>query len=143
VSVVLVDKDIVCEASSVSRVGASAERSANRHSLRWFSRGARVGGAKVKLCMGAVWGSSGRPATSGGMPSCCLARRAGQRGQRSWHEGRSVGRKQRGCRLPASKEGEVVCDGGRTTANESGARAVQNPPAAGRQALNPAGFYVQ
>jgi hypothetical protein len=36
-------------------------------SLRWFSRGASVGGAKVKLCICAVWGSSGRPVVSGGI----------------------------------------------------------------------------
>jgi len=37
--------------------------------LRWFSRGASVGGANVKLCICAVWGSSGRPVVSGGIPS--------------------------------------------------------------------------
>jgi len=35
--------------------------------LLWFSRGARVGGAKVKLCICAVCGSSGRPVVSLGI----------------------------------------------------------------------------
>lgn len=38
-----------------------------RDSLRWFSRGASVGGANVKLCIWAVWGSSGRPPVSVGI----------------------------------------------------------------------------
>lgn len=36
-------------------------------SLRWFSRGASVGGANVKLCICAVWGNSGRPVVSVGI----------------------------------------------------------------------------
>jgi hypothetical protein len=39
--------------------------------LRWFSRGASVGGAKVKLCIWAVCGSNGRPVVSG-MPVVVL-----------------------------------------------------------------------
>ena len=67
-----VDKDIVwsgrvsgCVDVGVG-VGAGAE-----DSLRWFSRGASVGGAKVKLCIWAVWGSNGRPVVSG-MPAAVV-----------------------------------------------------------------------
>lgn len=64
--VVLVDKDIVCSARlrQFTRRGSGT---ACVDSLRWFSRGARVGGAKAKLCIWAVWGSNGRPLGSEGM----------------------------------------------------------------------------
>lgn len=67
--VVFVDKDIVYSGVSVRPSTFGRLRRA-RNSLRWFSRGASVGGAKVKLCICAVWGSNGRPDVSG-MPSCC------------------------------------------------------------------------
>jgi hypothetical protein len=50
------------------------------HSLRWFSLGARVGGAKVKLCICAVCGNNGRPAPSPGISqpqSSAIARHHG------------------------------------------------------------------
>jgi hypothetical protein len=46
-------------------------------SLRWFSRGASVGGAKVKLCICAVWGSRGRPVVSWVITSMCTTSRSG------------------------------------------------------------------
>lgn len=65
VPVMLVDKDVVY-AETGERLVPSETRM-HRHSLRWFSLGARAGGAKVKLCICAVCGSSGRPAFSPGM----------------------------------------------------------------------------
>ena len=55
-------------------------------SLRWFSRGASVGGAKVKLCICAVCGRSGRPVVSCGIPSMCTTSRSGvpARGLARW-----------------------------------------------------------
>jgi hypothetical protein len=63
VAVVLVYKYIVC----TSRLAGSPPGRWAGDSLRWFSRGASVGGAKVKLCICAVWGSSGRPEVSVGI----------------------------------------------------------------------------
>jgi hypothetical protein len=65
VPVVLVYKDVVC-GPSVSQV-RTHQRITASDSLRWFSRGAKVGGAKVKLCIWAVCGSNGRPPVSPGM----------------------------------------------------------------------------
>ena len=56
-------------------------------SLRWFSRGASVGGAKVKLCIWAVCGSSGRPAVSPGMSGI---RTAASGDKRWWCSGRRM-----------------------------------------------------
>ena len=57
----LVHKDIVYTWSLMLHSSAPG---GHADSLRWFSRGASVGGAKVKLCICAVWGSSGRPVVS-------------------------------------------------------------------------------
>lgn len=53
---------------------------ARQHSLRWFSRGASVGGAKVKLCIWAVWGSNGRPPASPGMLEMWMCAVSGELG---------------------------------------------------------------
>jgi hypothetical protein len=60
---------------SVSRHALRASQCLD--SLRWFSRGASAGGANEKLCICAVWGSSGRPLLSPGM---LAARRVGVSG---------------------------------------------------------------
>jgi hypothetical protein len=52
---------------SATLVGPPRTQGGGVDSLRWFSRGASVGGAKVKLCIWAVWGSNGRPVVSGAM----------------------------------------------------------------------------
>jgi hypothetical protein len=70
VTVVFVHKDIVYSISSVGRFQRTTAHT-RLDSLRWFSRGARVGGAKVKLCIWAVCGNSGRPVVSGGISSLC------------------------------------------------------------------------
>jgi hypothetical protein len=60
----LVHEDVVwANQSVVTRFGASQ----CLDSLRWFSRGASAGGANEKLCICAVWGSSGRPLLSPGI----------------------------------------------------------------------------
>jgi hypothetical protein len=64
VSVMLVHKYIVYTAQLVA---SSSDAQWSEDVLRWFSRGASVGGANVKLCICAVWGSSGRPVVSVGM----------------------------------------------------------------------------
>jgi hypothetical protein len=66
VPIVLVDEDVVYTQKRMSLL-VQWEAHRHRHSLRWFSLGARVGGAKVKLCICAVCGNSGRPAFSPGM----------------------------------------------------------------------------
>jgi hypothetical protein len=74
VSVMLVHKYIVYTAQLVA---SSSDAQWSEDVLRWFSRGASVGGANVKLCICAVWGSSGRPVVSvvavrGGVVGCPL-----------------------------------------------------------------------
>lgn len=68
------------------------------YSLRWFSRGASVGGAKVKLCIWAVCGSSGRPVVSPGMSGGYIIRIAGEAGV---GDGVGVVEWQRGCSAPS------------------------------------------
>jgi hypothetical protein len=61
------------------------------NSLRWFSRGASVGGAKVKLCICAVCGSSGRPVVSGGITLIGTTSRSGSDSARPGAMGASSG----------------------------------------------------
>jgi hypothetical protein len=113
VSVVLVYKYIICTARSV---GSPPGQGGAEDSLRWFSRGASVGGAKVKLCICAVWGSSGRPEVSVGITT--------QQGQAVYYYSATSGAvvAVRGGVVGSPLGGEVVCVVGQAT-NCSRARA--------------------
>lgn len=74
VSIVFVYEYIIWRCCQLS-CPQDAERRVD--SLRWFSRGASVGGAKVKLCICAVCGSSGRPVVSGGITLIATTSRSG------------------------------------------------------------------
>jgi hypothetical protein len=106
VSVVLVYKYIVCIARSVD---SPPGHGGAGDSLRWFSRGASVGGAKVKLCICAVWGSSGRPEVSVGITT--------RQGQAIYHYSAMSGAvvAVRGGVVGSPLGGEVVCVVGRST----------------------------
>jgi hypothetical protein len=100
VSVVLIYKHIICTLLSVTK---PVHLQCSVDLLRWFSRGASVGGANVKLCICAVWGNSGRPVVSVGISTLFTQ---GSRKQRKARRGGLVSR--RGCRVSA-KDSEVVC----------------------------------
>jgi hypothetical protein len=80
VPIMLVHKHIVCTARLVA---SSPDAQWSEDSLRWFSRGASVGGANVKLCICAVWGNNGRPVVSVGMSNLYKASPCG-RAARGW-----------------------------------------------------------
>lgn len=54
VPVVFVHEDVVCRRPVSTRLSRRIVVEVLGDSLRWFSRGARAGGAKVKLCIWAV-----------------------------------------------------------------------------------------
>ena len=100
----LIHKNIVYTASSVA---SPAGGMWSEDSLRWFSRGASVGGANVKLCICAVWGNNGRPVVSVGISTLSTTSLHGEtaRGRAQWSNRSGVV----GCPLGS----EVVCvDGG-------------------------------